>query len=150
MKITINVPSGAINFDMTEDEAKELAQKIIGLSGKDNVKQELPDVQEPEKEQEEIEEIEGYKGFLLMKCEKCGKIKGYCAKIPVTEHRCDCGYHTKITSVKRVFLNCECGESYRYKTNITDEIFDYPCISCGNIVDMKYNKRHDAYFTIRE
>lgn len=156
MEITINVPSGAeINFNMTEEEAMEFAQKVLDLAGKHKERtdwQGCPESQEqePEEGKEADAQPKGYKGFLLMKCEKCGKIKGYCAKIPVAEHRCDCGHRTKITSAKRAYLNCECGDGYRYLTNVTDEIFEYPCINCGNIVDLRYNKRHDAYFTIRE
>lgn len=72
------------------------------------------------KEQVEPEE---YKGFLMIKCEKCGTVKGFCAKTPISEYKCDCGGRTKLHDLKMVHLHCKCGSYFKYKTNITDERF---------------------------
>lgn len=96
-------------------------------------------------------EPEEYKGFLLLKCENCGKVKGFCAKHPISEHRCDCGAVTKLRGLKCAHLKCgKCGSSFTYKTNIDSEVFDYPCLHCGSPVDLALNKRGDTYVTITD
>lgn len=96
------------------------------------------------------QEPQSYKGFLLVKCEKCGKLRGFCAKAPAMSSRCECGHRTELHDLKPAFLKCKCGSQFKYKTNITDEVFDFPCLQCGNPVDLQLNKRGDAYVTIGE
>lgn len=103
-------------------------------------KQETPEEYEPEE----------YKGFLLIKCEHCGKIRGFCAKTPITEHRCECGGRTKLHDLKSAYLKCKCGGQYKYKTNITDETFEYNCLNCGSPVDLELNGRRNTYTTITD
>lgn len=94
---------------------------------------------------------EEYKGFLLIKCEHCGKVMGFCSKTPITSSRCDCGGRTELRGLKRAFLKCnKCGNQFKYQTNITDEVFDYSCLNCGSPVDLQLNKRGDTYVTIGE
>lgn len=114
----------------TVQEAQETA--IVGADGKLNI----------ERTPEE------YKGFLLIKCDKCGAVKGFCAKTPITASRCECGGRTELNDLKPLHLKCKCGSSFTYKTNITDEVFDYPCLKCGSPVDLELNKRRDTYVTI--
>lgn len=52
--------------------------------------------------------------------------------------------------MKPAFLKCKCGGQFKYKTNATEEVFDFPCLKCGNPVDLQLNKRGDAYVTIGE
>lgn len=81
---------------------------------------------------------EGLKGFLLMKCAVCGKIKGFCAKRPITAYHCDCGNDTPLEKVRPVFVSCDkCGKSFRYLTNIEDPYIAYNCFSCGAPVDLE-------------
>lgn len=49
-----------------------------------------------QREQQGEQEPDEYKGFLMIKCEKCGEIKGFCAKTPISEYRCQCGGKTKL------------------------------------------------------
>lgn len=91
-----------------------------------------------------------YKGFLLVKCEKCGKLRGFCAKTPTAYSKCECGHRTELHDLRPVFLKCKCGSVFKYKTNVTEEIFDFPCLKCGNPVDLQLNKRGTAYVTIGE
>lgn len=93
---------------------------------------------------------EGYKGFLLVKCEECGKLRGFCAKSPATSSRCECGHRTELHGLKPAFLKCKCGSQFKYKTNATEEVFDFPCLQCGNPVDLQLNKRKNAYVTIED
>lgn len=101
---------------------------------------------EPEKPEEH--EPEEYRGFLLIKCEHCGKIKGFCAKTPISEFTCDCGEKTELYDLKPAHLHCKCGSNWKYKTNITDETFDYNCLNCGSPVDLELNSRRNTYVTI--
>lgn len=95
-------------------------------------------------------EPEEYKGFLLIKCEHCGKLKGFCAKTPIREYSCECGGKTELHDLKVAHLNCKCGNHYKYKTNITEERFDYKCLNCGSPVDMELNSRRNTYVTITD
>lgn len=101
-----------------------------------------------QREQQGEQEPEEYKGFLMIKCEKCGEIKGFCAKTPISEYRCQCGGKTKLRNLKMVHLHCKCGSYFKYKTNITDERFEYNCLTCGSPVDLELNGRRNTYVTI--
>lgn len=115
------------------------AQETVPGDGHIKVQPELP--QRPEE----------YKGFLLIKCEHCGKVRGFCSKTPITSSKCDCGGRTELHGLKRAFLKCsKCGNQFKYQTNITDEVFDYACLNCGSPVDLQLNKRGDTYVTIGE
>lgn len=104
-----------------------------------------PEVAEPyyEKTQEE-----GYKGFLLIKCEKCGKIKGFCSKHSLRYHECECGHRTELGDMRPLHLHCKCGSHYKYQTNVQDAELAYRCLNCGSPVDLELNGRRNAYVTI--
>lgn len=92
-----------------------------------------------------------YKGFLMVKCEECGKVKGFCAKRETYSYRCDaCGGVTPLENLRPLFMKCKCGKEYKYKTNLTEELFTYDCVNCQAPVDMELNKRGTAYVTINE
>jgi mRNA-degrading endonuclease toxin of MazEF toxin-antitoxin module len=99
-------------------------------------------------QKQETREPEEYRGFLLIKCKHCGKLKGFCAKNGITEYTCECGEKTELHDLKPAFLRCKCGGNYKYKTNVTDERFDYNCLNCGSPVDMGLNSRRNTYVTI--
>lgn len=113
-------------------------QETVPSDGKISVRPDLP------------EGPQLYKGFLLVKCEKCGKLRGFCAKTPTAYSKCECGHRTELHALKPAFLKCKCGSVFKYKTNVSDEVFDFPCLQCGNPVDLQLNKRGDAYVTIGE
>lgn len=94
------------------------------------------------------EERESYKGFLFIRCEACGKERGYNSKYPMTFHKCECGHRTDLHDLKPVHLYCKCGSQYKYKTNISDPQFTMNCLSCGAPVDLELNSRGTAYVTI--
>lgn len=90
-----------------------------------------------------------YKGFLLIKCEHCGEVKGFCAKIPASRNACSkCGKVTELRGLKPLHLKCKCGSEFTYRTNMTDEAFDWPCLNCGSPVDLELNRRGDTYVTV--
>lgn len=90
-----------------------------------------------------------YKGFLFIKCDNCGETRGFCAKQPISEYRCNsCGGRTKLKDLRRMFMDCECGKHSRYYTNETAEVVTHNCIECGSPVDMMLNSRRTAYISI--
>lgn len=123
------------NFKATESKAEQI---VVPSDGHINFRPDLP------------AQPQSYKGFLLVKCEECGKLRGFCAKTPATSSRCECGHRTELHDLKPAFLKCKCGSQFKYKTNVAEEIFDFPCLKCGNPVDLQLNKRGDAYVTIGE
>lgn len=94
------------------------------------------------------EERESYKGFLFIRCEACGKEKGYCSKHPMTFHKCECGHHTDLHDLKPVHAYCKCGRQYKYRTNISDPRLTISCLSCGAPVDLELNGKETAYVTV--
>lgn len=104
---------------------------------------------EPDKKPQETRTVApGYKGFLYVKCEACGEVKGFCVKSPIFENRCRCGQTTALRDMKPLFVNCKCGESFKYHTNITDPIATINCIKCGAPVDLQYHDKKGIYETI--
>ena len=111
----------------------------------------LHTAQQPRQTPAYSEEDEGYKGFLLVECKRCGKIKGFCAKRPIAQNRCECGEVTELHDLKVAHVKCaNCGRSYTYKTNIDRETFEYNCLNCGSPVDLTLNKRGDTYVTVAD
>ncbi len=97
--------------------------------------------------EEEREDLP-YKGFLMIECEECGEIKGFCAKKETYSYKCDnCGHSTPLIDLKPMYLNCECGGRFRYKTNLTRQQVTRECLNCGQPVDMELNKRGNAYIS---
>lgn len=93
---------------------------------------------------------DGYKGFLIVKCQHCGEVKGFCSKVPPKYYKCEhCGESTDLKGLRKAFVNCECGKRYKYQTNITDNVFDYNCISCGYPVPLQYNAKKNVYQTMQ-
>lgn len=92
--------------------------------------------------------MEGYKGFLYIKCPKCRKIKGFCAKEYTKEHRCECGENVRLENLRPMYAKCQCGKQYKYYTNMDEEVFEYSCLNCGALIDMKINSRKNAFVTL--
>lgn len=107
----------------------------------------------PQQPKPEYHDDEGpYRGFLMVKCEACGKVRAFCAKIETYGFRCDeCRETTPLEHLRPLFLKCgKCGAVFRYKTNITDKYITHTCVKCGAPVDMMLNTRETAYVTIGE
>lgn len=68
---------------------------------------------------------DGYKGFLYIKCQHCGEIKSFCSKKIIKSYRCsECGTETPLKNLSHLWLNCECGRTSHYFTNMTEFAFD--------------------------
>lgn len=44
-----------------------------------------------------------------------------------------------------VYLHCECGRSYKFRTNMDALQFTAKCPNCGSPVEMELNKNWTAY-----
>ena len=89
-----------------------------------------------------------YRGFLLMRCRECGKLRGFHAKVPITEYRCECGGVTPVANLRPLHLRCKCGKHFMYRTNVVEDTLTYGCLACGAPVDLKYNPKSDSYETV--
>ena len=90
-----------------------------------------------------------YGGFLYIKCQHCGEVKAFCAKIPTDTYRCKkCGKSTDIGDLSHVNVDCECGRHTHYMTNMQEFLFDINCIDCGSPVAVKWDKKRKSYNTI--
>lgn len=162
MRIRINTPMARIEADLQEDQVKDLLRIALQYATGETggvfrpVEAAQPadpaprvfipvDAPKPNEDQAETE----YKGFLYIKCEACGNTKGFCAKTPIKEARCDCGHATLLKDLKPMYVNCECGKSFKYRTNLTDNTIAYNCIQCGSPVDLEYHGKKNAYETIK-
>ena len=167
MKIRIDTPIARLAADLPEDRVKDLLRialeyatggtgstyqpaahapaappaKLTGFSPKITVPKEDAKPRENPTEN-------GYKGFLYIKCEECGNTKGFCVKAPIKENRCDCGHTTQFKDLKPLYVNCKCGDSFKYMTNLTENTATIDCIHCGSPVDLEYHANKGLYQTI--
>lgn len=161
MKIRIDTPIARLSADLQEDQVKDLLRIALDYAagGNGSIYRPVDDPQpanpapkitipKPPYNPQKIPAETGYKGFLYLKCEACGSIKGFCVKSPITEHRCACGHVTALQNLKPLFVNCKCGERFKYHTNITEPIATINCIKCGAPVDVQYHDKKGTYETI--
>lgn len=89
----------------------------------------------------------GYSGFFYTRCPWCGDERGFCTKYPITEVTCKkCGRKFRLPKKPRTLsFRCECGKSYRYLTNIEDEMFDIPCMECDALNAVILNHKTGVY-----
>lgn len=92
-----------------------------------------------------------YKGFIYWKCKKCGAIRGFCLKKESKGIHCmSCGDDSLFEEpLKPLYAKCECGKSYKYMTNMDEEMFDMDCMECGTPIPIKWNAHDMCYQTIK-
>lgn len=165
VKMTVSTAGKRISVDVDEKQADKtfwgLAEKLMLAArqekGEESVKEQEEQPKEqinPEKEDMPEEEDyctrrEGYTGFLLIKCSHCGKTKAFCSKFPLTHYKCECGEKTELNDLHRLYITCECGKKYGYRTNIQEPVLDVNCINCGAPVAVQWNSKKELYETIR-
>lgn len=93
-----------------------------------------------------------YKGFIHWKCKKCGAIRGFCLKKESKGVHCmSCGDDSLFEEpLKLMYAKCECGQSYKYMTNMDEEMFDMNCMNCGAPIPIKWNGHDMCYQTIKD
>ena len=92
-----------------------------------------------------------YKGFIYWKCKKCGAIRGFCLKKESKDIHCmNCGDDSLFGEpLKPIYADCECGQHFKYMTNMDEEMFDMDCIDCGAPIPIKWNDHDKCYQTIK-
>lgn len=145
-EIPLSAPQAAQERPKTQQAENKPHRRIDSLFGDFRGSKAEPEKTEAQQEYEPEE----YKGFLLIKCKHCGKLKGFCAKTPISEFSCECGGKTELHGLKMAHLHCKCGSNWKYKTNVTEEKFEYNCLNCGSPVDMELNSRRNTYVTITD
>ena len=93
---------------------------------------------------------DGYRGFLIIKCRSCGDVHSFCSNQPIKSYICPkCNSTTDLRGMRPAFINCKCGKSFKYMTNIQDEQFIYNCFQCGSPNDMQINAKKNAFANIK-
>lgn len=172
MKIRLSMQEASIAIDFEEERAFEVFSKLnemlLNLKRRNTVKElkeqvhsavtheerPMQTVCKADAEEtvvEECRQIVKYKGFLYIRCPECGAVKGLHMKKESDHYHChNCGARSVFKQpLVALFVNCECGGSFRYLTNLTDELFDINCLDCGNLVAVKWNANKQVYETIR-
>lgn len=178
MKVRISTVGRSISVDMAEDRAgyifnnlvlhllgitEEQEQKKIGVEKENIIIEEsalecgtplMYEKSSGDREKLNCQEEKGifrYRGFMYLKCPNCGVIKGFCSKEELESYHCkSCGTDTLFSSeLKPLYLSCQCGERFKYMTNMDVGMFDVDCINCGNPVAVGWNERKKIYETIR-
>ena len=164
MKIRIDTPVVRLSADLTEEQVAEILGIALdyatGLDSHSShepktptpVVETSPEPTEPvmqwnPKAPEPIKTVE-FKGFLYLKCEECGKFKGFMPKTPISNYRCDCGHITQLKGMMVMRVNCKCGAKFKYLTNAKDSVISIDCYNCGSPVDLEYHERKQEYLTI--
>lgn len=146
--ITITTENKRFTLKTDSDQSDKLFNEIvchlIGRKGPDHNGTD-------QEESDTASKYDGYKGFLYIKCQHCGEIKSFCSKKIIKSYRCsECGTETPLKNLSHLWLNCECGRTSHYFTNMTEFAFDVNCIECGTPVAVKWNSWKKLYDTIRE
>lgn len=178
MNVTVKTPFAQIDLKMSEHHAKELLRIAFEYSVFDTApidhaetapnpdsapapveiapREPAPTADKPKSRTERLfgdrstwnTPQETYTGFLYVECEECGKRKAFHARFPATFHKCDCGHHTTLKNLVPMSVKCKCGASYKYKTNVRDDLFQMKCYTCGNSVDMERHPKNDTFITV--
>lgn len=56
--------------------------------------------------------------------------------------------HNPLHDLKPLYVNCQCGQKFKYMTNMDEDMFDVKCIECGNPVAVLWNSKKMIYQTI--
>ena len=89
-------------------------------------------------------------GFVHIRCDHCHKETTTCLRTPTREYICrSCGHQMLLPNPTTAYINCECGFNGRYLTNISDWLFDIPCV-CGIPNTVKYLPGKDIYVPVNQ
>lgn len=171
MRVSINSSIASLVVDLQEEQVLELMREVLDrVSGKvvkstPPVQEVVPKIQapviekvnpptlpEPVKRAVKVEtpqEQKDYKGFLYIECEQCGNFKAFMPKTPINRFRCDCGHETKLRDLKEMYVDCKCGQSFKYMTNAKESVIAIDCYGCGAPVDLEYHEKNGNYQTIK-
>ena len=148
----------ARNYELDRTATEDVFRIAAGMA--DRIRQEAEAAGEYEDELAEMVEERAepdasidygppYSGFLTVQCSKCGEVRSFCAKKPITHSPCKaCGNVTKLREMKPLYLRCrDCDAEFKYKTNITEDWTTMNCLRCGREIGVALNSRGTAYVT---
>lgn len=90
------------------------------------------------------------RGFFYLKCDACGKIKGFYTKEYLEHHECTCGQRNDVLGARLAYFSCKCGHKLRYHTNMPGQSFEMICHNCGAPVDMELSHRDGVFYSMVE
>lgn len=133
------------------DSTKEIEPDPLKEAEKPSQMQYITRTEQASQPDEEPHHGLAYKGFIYWKCGKCGAVRGFCLKKESRECHCvSCEEDLPFDEpLKPLYVNCECGRSFKYMTNMDEEMFDVDCINCGSPVPVKWNGHKEIYETIK-
>ena len=86
------------------------------------------------------------KGFIHLRCPHCGSITETALRHEHDSLQCrHCGNQIEAMPLMRLYINCECGSRFKYRTNRTEQMFDITCLHCGYPVTVQYSGRFGIY-----
>ena len=155
MKIRISIPGASIIREYDEETAMETFRQLAGRLLNISMQEKLMKVEVGERVDAPVwmlphTNAKGYKGFLYLQCPSCGAERGFSPKTPITETICrECNITYPVEELVSLYVNCECGSTFRYKTNKKEDMFDITCLNCGQPVAVSWNAKQEIYETIR-
>ncbi len=161
MKLTVSAGQNTFAAELPEPECtvqfRMIVQDLIKAEiNQNNVTHEPVEVPTPSAKEEPatfIQEHEqtSHKGFMHIQCPNCGDIRSFNARTNISSYFCtSCRKTSDLPSeLIPLFVACECGRRFRYGTNISDSMFDIPCLDCGNPVAVQLNNKTGCFETIR-
>ena len=131
--------------EKTECEALADAEET-GADEKMDTEKSEKTAEEPKKEPEGIL----YKGFMHLECPDCKQVSSFFKKEPKDHFHCKhCGKkHVFTEELVPMWVNCDCGKTFKYMTNRVDPMFDIACVECGSLVTVKWNGKKKVYDTL--
>ena len=95
------------------------------------------------------QDIEPWEGFAHILCPWCGAEDSFHVKKPTTVLTCRmCRRTIDLPQGTRVTVNCECGFKMKALTNRTDDMFEVPCVNCGNPNSVVYRPDKKRYLPV--
>ena len=88
------------------------------------------------------------RGFFYIRCEACGREKGFYTREYLEFHECTCGQRNDVLSARLAYVQCKCGYERRYYTNIRDDHFEQICHNCGMPIAMELSYRDGVYYSL--
>lgn len=91
-------------------------------------------------------DVKPWSGFIHILCPWCGTESTFCLRDHKTELVCRaCDRPMDLPRGTKVYINCECGFDFRYRTNRVDDMFEIPCVKCGTPNPVVYHHAKRSY-----
>ena len=136
-------------MELPEDEAlvKSILRAVIRRTQPKASAQPPASPPEQPKMVEGTDHRAGYSGFLMLECPKCGEVRAFNPKQPVTELVCrKCGQVTELEHLAVLEMACpSCGKTWGYRTNIEEPEIVHACIACGGEMASRWDKEKHRY-----